>query len=470
MHESNKIAILIVSLTASFLTPFMVASVNIAIPRIGDDLNVGAVYLGWIQSSYLLSSVIFLIPFGKLGDIYGRKKFFYYGIIIITLSSIMAALSFHWLILLLSRTIHGIGASMTFGTGVAMLTSVFPLQKRGAVLGINVSFTYLGLMLGPVIGGIITHFFGWRALFWGIVPVGIIVLLIVKILIIDEIKTNNPTYLDKIDLLMYGVSLLFIMISVSNITKFYGILWIAIGIITFIIFLKREKNAKEPILPINLFVKNRVFAFSNLAALINYSATYGVGFIMSLYLQKVRGLTPDKAGFIIIVQPIMMAMLSPITGKLSDRLEPRILATIGMTLITTGLFLLLGVNYSTSYYVIILYLTIMGIGFSLFSSPNTNAVMSSVDKKEYGIASSTIGTMRLLGQTLSMGIIVLLISLILGDKKIETGSKENIIQIMHRATITFGVLSCFGIPLSFIRGNLRSVLLDKAHPSDNSEH
>ncbi|MCX7726478.1 MAG: MFS transporter, partial [Chitinispirillaceae bacterium] len=311
MIEKNKIAVLIVSLIASFLTPFMVASINVAIPKIGDELKIGAVYLGLIPSSYLLCSVIFLIPFGKLGDIYGRKKIFYYGIIVITLSSIAAALSFHWLILLFSRALHGIGASMIFGTGMAMLTSTFPLQKRGMVLGINVSSTYLGLMLGPVIGGFITHYWGWRILFGVIVPIGIIVLFIVKFFVEEDCEITSSTRLDKRDVLLYGLTIFLLIIGISNMTKNYGILSIMMGIITLTFFWKREKNISEPIFPINLFIKNRIFAFSNLAAFVNYSATYGIGFIMTLYLQKVRGLTPDKAGFIMIVQPVIMALLSP---------------------------------------------------------------------------------------------------------------------------------------------------------------
>lgn len=445
---------LAVSLAAAFLTPFMVSSVNIALPAIGAELSMSAVTLSWVTTSYLLCTAVFLIPLGKIADTFGRKRIFFWGTVIVILSSLLSALAANGVQLIATRILHGIGAAMVFGTSMAMLTSVYPPKDRGKVLGINVSSTYTGLMLGPVLGGIITRYIGWRFLFWVNIPIGLAILVLVRTGIPTEWRQQAEGKFDLTGSVLYGISIALLLTGFSRLTTVAGILCVAAGGIGTAVFLVVEKHVATPVLPVRLFRHNRVFAFSNIAALINYSATYAVGFLMSLYLQYVKGLSPDRAGLLMVVQPAVMVLFSPVAGRLSDRVEPRLPASMGMGLIAFGLLLLSLLGPDSSIIRIVSNLMLLGLGFALFSSPNTSAVMGSVDRGKLGVASATVGTMRLLGQVLSMGITMLLMSTVIGSGKITREQSGLFLQVMQPAGLLFGVLCTGGVFVSMVRGTV----------------
>jgi len=293
----------------------MGSAINIALPTIGRELNINAVSLGIIASSFIITVAILLIPFGRMGDIYGRKKIFTIGIIIYTISSFLLSISFSEISLIVFRIIEGVGASMIFATAMAIIISVFPPNERGRALGINISATYFGLTMGPVIGGFLTHYLSWRSIFWVNVPLGVLILFLVTYRLKGEWFAGND---EKFDL---------------------------IGVIR------------------NIF-RNKVFAFSNLAALINYSATFAVGFLLSLHLQYVKGFSAQIAGSVLLVQPIFMAAFSPFAGRLSDKIEPRIVASAGMSFTCAGLILLMMFNYDSSLLFIMTSLALLGFGFA----------------------------------------------------------------------------------------------------------
>lgn len=454
-EDRSRTPVLIVSLAASFLTPYMVASVNIALPSIGRDLSMSAVALGWVTTAYLLCSAVFLIPFGKIADSHGRKRVFLWGMVIATLSSLLSAVAQSGMLLIATRMLHGVGAAMVFGTGMAILTAVFPPHQRGKVLGINVSSTYLGLMLGPVIGGFLTHHLGWHSLFWVNIPIGVAVIVTVKLMIHREWVEEKQGNFDVAGSLLYGSSMALLLIGFSRLTDTYGQLCAALGAVGTVFFLIVESRVAAPILPIALFRHNRVFAFSNVAALINYSATYAVGFLMSLYLQYIKGMPPDRAGLVLIVQPIVMVVFSPLAGRLSDRIEPRIPASAGMGCIAVGLAALTRLNAGSPMVQIVLTLMLIGLGFALFSSPNTSAVMGSVGRGNYGVASATVGTMRLVGQVFSMGLVMLLVSVMIGKGKITADRYPQFLGMMHLVSMLFAGLSVVGVAVSMVRGNVR---------------
>jgi EmrB/QacA subfamily drug resistance transporter len=456
MHDdSSRIPVAIVSFAAAFLTPFMVSSVNIALPSIGRDLSMGAVALSWVTTAYLLTSTVFLIPLGKIADTRGRKSMFLLGMIIVTVSSLLSALTNSGWLLILTRMLHGVGAAMGFGTAMAMLTSVFPPEKRGKMLGINVSFTYCGLMLGPVIGGFLTHRFGWRSIFFVTIPIGCAIAAIVPAAIKQEWKEKQQGRFDGFGAVLYGSSIALILIGFSQLTHRFGFWLVIMGVVTGVFFLFVESRAQVPILPISLLRRNRVFAFSNIAALINYSATFSIGFLMSLFLQYIKGMPPDRAGMLMIVQPIVMVVFSPLAGRLSDRIEPRVPASLGMGCIAVGLLLLASIGPGTPVLTIILIMTLFGFGFALFSSPNTSAVMGAVDRSLYGVASATVGTMRLLGQVVSMGFTMLLISIMIGEGKITPDRYPQFLKMMHLVCELFALVSGAGIAVSLVRGSVR---------------
>ena len=246
------------------------------------------------------------------------------------------------------------------------------------------------------------------------------------------------------------------MYAFSVFPALWGFWLIAAGVVAVVIFVRWEIKQKHPILQIELFKNNIVFAFSNLAALINYSATFAVSFLLSLYLQYIKGFTPEKAGLILIAQPVMMAIFSPLAGILSDRIEPLIIASIGMALTTAGLVMLIFVGNGASIGFIIVSLIILGLGFGLFSSPNTNAVMGSVERKFYGVASGMLGTMRLTGQTFSLGISLLLFALYIGRVEITPEYYPLFLKSMRTAFIIMAILCFLGIFASIARGKTRN--------------
>ncbi|MBC7106615.1 MAG: MFS transporter, partial [Firmicutes bacterium] len=276
---------------------FMGSAVNLAIPSIGAEFHAPAVMLNWIVTSYLLASAAFLVPFGRLADLYGRRRVFLVGTGLYALLSLGSALARSGEILLACRVLHGLGGAMIFGTGVAILTSVFPPQERGRVLGLNTAAVYAGLSLGPIIGGFLTHQLGWRSIFFANFALGLVVLVATVVGLKGEWRGAAGERFDPYGAVAYSLSLAALMVGISTAGSFAGASWLfLLGAAGLLGFVGWELRLSHPVLDLRLF-RNVVFAFSNLAALINYSATFGVGYLLSLYLQMVKGLDPQRAGY-----------------------------------------------------------------------------------------------------------------------------------------------------------------------------
>ncbi|MCC4770300.1 MFS transporter [Methanosarcina sp. DH2] len=454
---AEKRVVLLIAILSGFITPFDGSAVNIALPTIGAEFHMNAIDLSWVATAYLLSSAVFLVPFGKIADIYGRKKVFLYGIAIFSLASLLMTMVTSTEMLIGIRIFQGLGSAMIFGTGVAILTSVFPPGERGKVLGIYITAVYLGLSLGPFLGGMMTHYLGWRSIFFVNVPIGIIaVLLILWKLKGDWLECKGEKF-DLTGSVIYSVAIVALMYGFSILPDVKGAVLIAAGIVGMIVFALYEMRVPFPVLDIRLLTKNRVFALSNLSALINYSATFAVTFLLSLDLQYTKGFTPEHAGMILVAQPVVQAMISPIAGRLSDRIEPRIVASAGMAITSFGLFLLIFLTDETPIWYLVIILLILGAGFGLFSSPNTNAIMSSVDRKFYGVASGMNGTMRLVGQMLSMGIAMMIFAVVIGPVEITPEYYPQFISSLHYAFILFTIFCIIGVFASLVRGKTSQV-------------
>jgi len=412
--------------------------------------------LGWVATAYLLAAAMFIVPFGRLADIYGRKKIFTYGIVTFTLASFFSALAQSPLLLIAFRVIHGIGSAMIFGTAVAILTLVFPAHERGKALGISVASTYLGLSLGPFVGGILTQHLGWRSVFLSNVPLGLFVIALIVWKLKGEWADARGERFDAIGSLIYSLMLAAIMYGFSQLPAPVGWWLILLGIVGVIAFVRWELRVAHPVFNVQIFRSNRVFTYSNVAALINYSGTFAVSFLLSLYLQYVRGFSPQTAGLILIAQPIVMTIFSPVAGLLSDRIEPRIIASAGMTVMAVGLAFLVVVTEQTPLWFIIADMIFLGFGYALFSSPNTNAVMSSVEKRFYGVASGILGTMRLVGMMFSMGIAMLIFAIFMGKAQITPSYYPLFLKGMRVAFVIFSLLSFGGIWASLARGTVHN--------------
>ena len=452
---ASQRAALVAATLASFLTAFTGSAINVALPSIGRQFSMDAVSLSWVATSYLLAAAMFLVPFGRIADIRGRKRVFLYGTTTFTVACLLAGLASSAAVLIAARVLQGIGSAMIFGTGVAILTSVFAPQERGRVLGINVAAVYLGLSLGPSIGGFLTQQLGWRSIFFAIIPLGLAIIAFVLWRLDGEWAEAAGESFDLTGSIIYAIVLVALMYGFSQLPGIAGVALIGMGALGFAGFAWWELNADSPVLNLKLFANNRPFAFSSLAALIHYAAVSAVSFLLSLYLQYIKALTPQQAGLVLIAQPIMQAVFSPFAGRLSDRIEPRIVASTGMALTATGLILLVFLSSTTPLWAIVACLALLGFGFALFSSPNMSAIMGSVERKVYGVASGILGTMRLIGQMLSLGIATLLFALYLGRVEITPETYTLFLASARTAFAVFAALCVGGIFASLARGKIQ---------------
>ena len=450
--KREKNILLLVASLASFLVPYTVSSLTVALPAISAAFLLDAVTLGWVTSAYLLTAAIFIVPFGKLADLYGRKRFFLFGNILFALGSLLAALSWSGSVLITARVIQALGGAMVFSTSVAIVTEVFPPGERGKAIGIVTATVYAGLSLGPFIGGVLTTHVGWASIFLLNIPLALIVIVLTLMYIPEEWADGGDRRFDLSGAVLYGLMLFGCIYGLTLLPSLSGIVWMLLGAAGIAVFVWWEHRAPVPVLDLSLFRHNTVFVFSNLAALINYAVVFAVGFLLSLYLQYNRGIDPQTTGLILIAQPVVQMVISPVSGHLSDRIEPRILATLGMACTTIGLAILMLLSPATPLFVIIAGLLVLGFGYGLFSSPNTNAIMSSVDVRHLGIASGMVATMRAIGQMTSLAIVMLVFSALIGSVQISPVVYPQLQESVHVTFAIFVVLGVIGTVASYARG------------------
>lgn len=442
----------------------MSSAVNIAAPDIAKSFKLNTEELNLAISIFLIFSAAFILPMGKLSDTFDRTKIFKTGFLLFTLSTLMCALSTSIKTLLIFRALQGFFSAFTFVTSMPILIENHSPQIRGRLLGINTAVVYLGTSLGPFLGGLLVKLWGYRSIFLFGFAIGLIGSFVNLFLLQKEVKnTRQAKLLDSLKLLdklgtilsMTGLFLLMYGASTFELGNTSKILFFA-GLILMVIFVVVEAKLQNPILDVKLFVKIPQFGFSNLAAFINYSCTFSASYLLSLYLQLVKALPSQLAGSILIVQPLSQVITSLISGRASEKIEPRKLATSGMVLTTAGLFIFSTFAAKTNLVIVILNLFIMGIGFGLFSSPNTNVVMSCVPKSLYGTASSTISVMRVIGQAFSMAIVSFVSIMFLKGVKLSHENSILILKSMKTSFLVFAILSILGIVASYKRGNIYS--------------
>ena len=450
----QRITLFVVSL-ASFATPLMLSSPNVPVPAIAKALGADAVTVGWVSTAYLLASAVFLLPFGKLADMHGRRRILLGGLLIAAMGSALCAAAPNFPALVAARLFQGIGAGMMYATSMALLSSVYPKEKRGAVIGIATSMVYFGLTAGPLLGGWVTHHFGWRMVFIAPLPLLAAALILGFGRLKGEWKGAQGERFDFAGALIYGASIVAMMVGVSKLPSTSGWLATLAGIGGLVAFFAFERQRKHPVFDVTLFFTNRVFTYSCLASLLIYAATFANAFLMSLYLQYLKGMSAQSAGLIMIAQPIMQAILSPVAGRLSDRIQPRVLASSGMALCALGLALLASAGPEASIGFVIANLIVTGTGFALFSSPNMSAIMGSVEPRLYGTAGSSMATARVLGQMLSMGLITVVTALVMGRLTMEPANFGLLAKTIRISFIVAALLCLVGIGLSLARGRMR---------------
>jgi MFS family permease len=309
--------------------------------------------------------------------------------------------------------------------------------------------------VGPFVGGLLTHHLGWRSIFLLMLPLGAGCTAVTLRLLKGEWADAREQRLDVVGTLIYSGAILSLVYGASILPGLIGGALMLIGLAGLVLFWRQQLRSSHPVFEVSLFLANRTFAFSSLAALLNYSATFAVTFLMSLYLQYIKGLPPQSAGLVLMAQPVMMALFSPVAGRLSDRIEPRLLASGGMALTVIGMAVFIRLDADWSLAPIIANLMLLGFGFALFSSPNMSAIMGAVEKRHYGLASGVVATMRLLGQMTSMATATVVLALLVGREAIEPGRYDRLVLSLTTMFAISALLCTVGVFFSLFRGRLR---------------
>ncbi len=459
MHMDGDAAkrgmILFVVLLSSFVTPFMSSSVNIALPAIANEFGLNTVVLNWVATSFLLATAVFLLPVGRFADIYGRAKIFAIGMAVFTVSTLAAGISQSISVLIIARVVQGIGSAFIFSTGVAMLSMAYRPEVRGKMIGYSIAMVYIGLTAGPFLGGWLTQHYSWRMIFLATVPFSVAAFLLAFRIASSEEGCLQKCAMDYTGSLAYALGLFLAIYGFSRLPD-SGYFLVIAGCCLLAAFIFWEMRSLNPLINPRLLTENRLFLFSNIAALINYSATFSTGFILSLYLQYIKGMSPEEAGLILVSSPVVMAAISPLSGRLSDRINTRILSSLGMAVTALGLFFFIFLTDESDTLYIVGSLLIFGAGLGLFSSPNTNAIMGSVETNSYGVASGMLSTMRLTGQTISMAVVMMIFTIIIGRVEITPSYYPSFMQAVHTCFILNAVLCLAGVLASLARDRKNS--------------
>ncbi|MBN1190686.1 MAG: MFS transporter [Dehalococcoidales bacterium] len=450
----NKGIILFTTCISLFFLTYQFSAVSIVLPAISEEFQADAILLSWISTAGLLSTGVLLLPIGRLADVFGLKRMFTIGLILYTVLITATAFANSIYMLIVLRVLTGVSSAMAVCSATALIPVAFPPGERGRALGLTSASVYLGLSTGPFLGGLLTEYLGWRSTFLINIPCILFSIILLLWKVKNEWRGSKGEGFDLVGSAIFCASLVAFLYGFSILPRIMGMVLIPVGIIGLLLFIRWEKRVSTPILNLDIFKNNRTFVLSNLSSLVAYAATFAITFLMSLYLQYIKGLRADTAGLVLIAQPAIQAFVSPLAGRLSDKIEPRIVSSIGMTVICAGLIAFAFLGGDSSFIFIVFILLVLGIGFGIFVPPNINAIMSSVAPRYIGTGSAVSNTMRQVGQVISMGTVMIVISVFLGNVVITPEYHPSLITSTRIAFIIFAVLCFGGIFTSLSRGNV----------------
>ncbi|MDO5859600.1 MFS transporter [Methanobrevibacter sp.] len=424
-----------VSFITSFFAVFLSNGVIIGVPAIAQDFAMNNVIQNWVPTILFLVVAVFTVPAGQISGKFGVKKSLLAGVTVFLIGSIGACLSFSTESFLIFRMVQGAGMAFLNVSAMAMVVHAVKPQNRGKALGFTVTGVYLATSLSPVICGFLVHNLGWRAIFYSVIPFLVLCIVLILFKIPGEWKTYEKDKIDKIGSILYGIGILAFIYGFTTLTTTSGLILTILGLIILIGFGAYELRQKSPVFNMNLF-KNAKFTSSNIAALCSYIAIMVVTTILNYHFQYVKGWDAQMSGLILIITPIIMAIMAPNAGKLSDRIHPQKLAATGMAIATVALLILTFLTKDTPVYMVVVAMILQGIGMGLFSSPNMNAIMSSVPPKDAPTASASQATMRTIGQTMSLGLLTLVFAWVMGNLKL---APQYAGMIVHSSQIICGI-------------------------------
>lgn len=446
--KSENLVLFICALL-SFFTVFAFNAVIIVIPSIATEFGMSNIVQNWVTIIFLLVVAVLSVPAGQISGKYGLKRITIISVIVFMIVSIVNVFVTSSEMFLVCRMVLGIALAFINVTSMAMVVSAFKPEERGRALGINIMGVYLGLSLSPVVAGILNFQFGWRAVVLSPLPFLILTLIILFTMIKDEWVTFENIPIDFKGSIVYSVGMVLFMYGFTILNEPLGIVLTILGIMILALFAFIELRQDYPVFDVRFF-KNHKFLSANFASISAYLATFAVTTILNYHLQYIKGYDSQFAGFVLLAAPVCQVIMAPIAGRLSDRYVPQILAAIGMALGTVSILMFSLLNEASSLEFLIIAMIIFGLGFGLFSPPNTNIIMSSVPPKDTSVASAAVATMRTVGQTMSMGILTLVFAFVMGNVPIVEKYYPLLIQSCELTCIICGVLCVFSVFASLV--------------------
>lgn len=434
------------------IAPMGMAAVNVAIPTLAADLQANAIKVGWLPTLYILANVAFMLPFGKLADNYGRKRIYVLGLLLNAVAAGMCAIGTHIDWILFWRFVQGASGAMIFGTGIAIITSVTPSHKRGAALGIVAACVYVGLTLAPAVGGWLTEWLGWRSVFYFQIPLVMALLIFIHLRLSGEWKNDEHSRFDWVGSVIFISFSGALVYGLSKLPSVFGMMLVLFSFACLFAFVVHQSRDRQPLIRVQMFKESRVFSLSLSTSFLMYGSNFAIIFLLSLYLQYIKGFSPSQAGQILLLQALCMAIVAPMAGKLSDRFQPRIVATTGCIIVAIGFAFLNQINTDTSATYISVSLALVGLGFGLFSTPNNNAIMGAVKEQEVGVASASMNLSRTIGNLVGMSIVNLMMHYYIGDATFTADTNPELMSTISLAlmmSLSFVVVASF---ISALRG------------------
>lgn len=451
--QTSLTTIALIAVCAGYLiAPMGMAAVNVAIPTLAEDLHANANKVSWLPTLYILSNVALMLPFGKLADNYGRKRMYVWGLALNAIAAFMCAIANSIDVILFWRLVQGAAGAMIFSTGIAIITAVTPGNKRGMALGIVASCVYIGLTLAPAVGGWLTELLGWRAVFYFQIPFVIALLIYIKMKLPGEWKNQHHSRFDWVGSFIFIIFSCALVYGMSVLPTLLGWSLLALSFLCLTAFIVHQSKDKQPLIRVQMFLESRVFSLSLSTSFLMYGSNFAILFLLSLYLQYIKGYSPSYAGQILLIQALCMALVAPLAGKLSDKFQPRIIATSGCFIVGIGFVVLNQIDASSEASYIGISLALIGVGFGLFSTPNNNAIMGAVNEHEVGVASASMNLSRTIGNLVGMSLVNLMMHHYLGDAKLSATQNNGLMQTISLALIMSLSFVVVATILSAMRG------------------
>ncbi|HEX5074340.1 MAG TPA: MFS transporter [Gemmatimonadaceae bacterium] len=405
---ANRWWVLVTVGVGTFMSALDGSVVNTLLPVLARAFGASVAGIEWVTTVYLLVISGLLLSVGRAGDLYGHKRLYLGGFVLFVAGSALCGLAWSAHALIGLRVIQALGAAMLMATAPAILTRSFPATQRGRALGAQGTFTYLGLTAGPSLGGWLASAVGWRAVFYINVPIGAIAIVLAWRVIAPDHGAQRRERFDVVGAMLFTAGLVALLIALNQ-GHAWG--WTSAAVLVLLLvaagllaaFLRVERQRPSPMLDLSLF-GDRQFSGATVSALLNYACVFAVLFVLPFLLIQGRGLDAAHAGLILTAQPIVMAIVAPISGSLSDRIGSRGPAVTGMVILAAGLAFLGSVVSRGSLSAIAAGLAVIGLGVGTFVSPNNNALMGAAPRNRQGIAAGVLATARNVGMVLGVGL------------------------------------------------------------------